>query len=160
MSDRVTTIENSAAYKSGITSALVTQISTNKTDIATNTTAISAMDAAYKAADTAINNKIGDVTEGKTVVQMISDVTSTANDELAKKQDKLTASDVSVTGGGNVITAITAADGKITATAGTTLGALATAAPGECGDPTKKCALVFDGTSYSWEVIERDSANQ
>ncbi len=160
VSNRVTTIESSAAYKSGITSGLVTQISTNKTDIATNAAAISAMDTAYKAADTAINKKIGDVTDGKTVVEMIGDVTSAANEELAKKQDKLTASDVSVTGSGNVITAITAADGKITATAGTTLGALATAAPGACSEPTKKCALVFDGTAYSWEVIERDSANQ
>ncbi len=40
------------------------------------------------------------------------------------------------------------------------LGTLAKAAPGECSNPTKKCALVFDGTNYAWEVIERDSENQ
>lgn len=39
------------------------------------------------------------------------------------------------------------------------LGTLAKAAPGECAEPTKKCALVFDGTKYTWEVIERDGAN-
>lgn len=40
------------------------------------------------------------------------------------------------------------------------LGTLAKAAPGNCAEPTKKCALVFDGTNYTWEVIERDAENQ
>lgn len=40
------------------------------------------------------------------------------------------------------------------------LGTLAKAAPGECAEPTKKCALVFDGTKYTWEVIERDAENK
>ncbi|MBN1281376.1 MAG: hypothetical protein JW985_00175 [Alphaproteobacteria bacterium] len=35
------------------------------------------------------------------------------------------------------------------------LGTLATAAPGACSDPTNKCVLTFDGTTYSWEVVER-----
>lgn len=40
------------------------------------------------------------------------------------------------------------------------LGTLAKAAPGACAEPTKKCALVFDGTNYTWEVIERDAAEK
>ena len=40
------------------------------------------------------------------------------------------------------------------------LGTLAKAAPGACAEPTKKCALVFDGTNYTWEVIERDAENK
>lgn len=40
------------------------------------------------------------------------------------------------------------------------LGTLAKAAPGACAEPTKKCALVFDGTTYTWEVIERDAENK
>lgn len=35
------------------------------------------------------------------------------------------------------------------------LGSLATAAPGACSDPTNKCVLTFDGTTYSWEIIQR-----
>ena len=35
------------------------------------------------------------------------------------------------------------------------LGALAKAAPGACGNAANKCVLVFDGSAYSWEVIER-----
>lgn len=88
--------------------------------------------------------------------------TNTANitknaEDIAKKQNTLTAADVTVSGEGNVITGITAADGKITATMGTTLGALATAAPGACSDSKNFCALTFDGTNYKWEVIMRDS---
>ncbi|MBN1325338.1 MAG: hypothetical protein JW974_03930 [Alphaproteobacteria bacterium] len=35
------------------------------------------------------------------------------------------------------------------------LGTLATAAPGACSDPLNKCVLTFDGTTYSWEIVER-----
>lgn len=37
----------------------------------------------------------------------------------------------------------------------TDLGALATAAPGECADAESKCVLTFNGTAYGWEVIAR-----
>lgn len=43
LAGRVDTIEQSAAYKSGITAEKVTQIETNKTDIATNKTAVEAV---------------------------------------------------------------------------------------------------------------------
>jgi hypothetical protein len=35
------------------------------------------------------------------------------------------------------------------------LGMLAEAAPGECSDATSKCVLVYNGTAFEWEVIER-----
>ena len=65
---------------------------------------------------------------------------------LGDKQDKI--------GGGTSGTVITN-----TGTAGSvgslTLGALATAAPGACSNPTNKCVLTFDGTKYGWEVVAR-----
>lgn len=53
-----------------------------------NKAAITAMDTAYKAADTAINTKIGEVAEGKTVVEMIEDAKTAATyDDAAVKAD-------------------------------------------------------------------------
>ena len=88
----------------------------NKTDIAS-------MDTAYKAADTAINDKIGTVATGKTVVQMIEDAkTSATYDDAAvkadikKKQDKLVASgeNVNIEGSDGVSVTIDSTSGKIT----------------------------------------------
>ena len=76
-------------------------------------------------------------------------------DDLAGKQATLGATNVTTTGEGNVVTAVTAADGTVTVSKTLTLGDLATAAPGACGDATNKCVLVFDGTTYSWEVVKR-----
>lgn len=100
----------------------------NKTDIA-------AMDTAYKAADTAINNKIGTVADGKTVVGMIDEAkyndatvkadiqknadaiaTNTAN--IAKKQDTLTEKQLKAVDSGIDAAKVTTYDGyadKITA---------------------------------------------
>ncbi len=70
---------------------------------------------------------------------------TTINDSIDTKQDKLSGT------AGSVIT--------YGATAGTvgsvTLGSLATAAPGACSDATNQCVLVFNGTDYSWEVVQR-----
>lgn len=151
-----------------------------KADITKNANAISAMDTAYKAADTAINEKIGTVTEGKTVVQMIDEAkTSATYDDTALKGrvDMIEKSDVMTSGATKAkIDAIATnttgvADNKAAVAAVTKdladnytktadLGTLAKAAPGACAEPTKKCALVFDGTAYTWEVIERDAENQ
>lgn len=117
--------------------------------------------ATYEYDDTGLAGRVTTL-EGTGVTKEKIDAiaTNTANitknaEDIAKKQNTLTAADVTVSGDGNVITGITAADGKITATMGTTLGALATAAPGECSEATKFCALTFNGTTYKWEVIER-----
>ena len=139
-----------------------------KADITKNTNAISAMDTAYKAADTAINDKIGTVPADKTVVKMIEEAkTSATYDDTALKgrvdaiektgitAEKVAQIETNKTG----VADNKAAVEKVAADVAS-LGTLAKAAPGNCAEPTKKCALVFDGTNYTWEVIERDAENQ
>lgn len=123
---------------------------------------------------------IGTVPEGKTVVKMIEEAqTSATYDDTALKGrvDTIEKSDAYTSG----ITAAKVAqietnktgvaDNKAAVAAVTKdladnytktedLGTLAKAAPGACAEPTKKCALVFDGTAYTWEVIERDAENK
>lgn len=151
-----------------------------KADITKNANAISAMDTAYKAADTAINTKIGTVPEGKNVVTMIEEAkTSATYDDTALKgrvdtieKSAAYTSGITAAGVAQIETNKTGVAANKTAVEAVTkdladnytktadLGTLAKAAPGECAEPTKKCALVFDGTKYTWEVIERDGANQ
>lgn len=150
-----------------------------KADITKNANAISAMDTAYKAADTAINTKIGTVPEGKNVVTMIEEAkTSATYDDTALKgrvdtieksaaytsgitAEKVAQIETNKTGVADNKAKVEAVTKDLadnyTKTAD--LGTLAKAAPGECAEPTKKCALVFDGTAYAWEVIERDDKN-
>lgn len=151
-----------------------------KADITKNANAISAMDTAYKAADTAINNKIGTVAEGKTVVEMIDDAKNAASGdttaltgrvETIEKSAAYT-SGITAAGVAQIETNKTGVAANKTAveavakdladnyTKTADLGTLAKAAPGACAEPTKKCALVFDGTAYAWEVIERDAENK
>ena len=123
---------------------------------------------------------IGEVESGKTVVQMIADAKSAVSGDttaLTKRVDTIEKSDVMASGATKAkIDAIATnttgvAENKAAVAAVTTdlasnytktadLGTLAKAAPGECAEPTKKCALVFDGTKYTWEVIERDAENK
>ena len=56
---------------------VITVVNVTETDIA-SAAALTAETAAREAADTAINNKIGEVAEGKTVVEMIEDAQATA----------------------------------------------------------------------------------
>ena len=80
----------------------------NKTDIA-------AMDTAYKTADTAIYNKIGAVTEGKTVVQMIDEAKTAAtyNDAAVKADIKKNADAITTINDGEVMNSGITAD-KVT----------------------------------------------
>lgn len=116
---------------------------------------------------------IGTVPEGKTVVKMIEEAqTSATYDDTALKgrvdtieksaaytsgitADKVAQIETNKTGVAENKTAVE----KVAADVAS-LGSLAKAAPGNCAEPTKKCALVFDGTNYTWEVIERDAENQ
>lgn len=135
--------------------------------------------------NTALNLKadkstIGEVETGKTVVEMIADAKSAASGDTTALQARVkTIEDSDVMASGATKAKI---DAIATNTAGVAsnktaveavtkdladnytktadLGALAKAAPGECAEPTKKCALVFDGTNYTWEVIERDAENK
>lgn len=123
---------------------------------------------------------IGTVPEGKTVVTMIEEAkTSATYDDTALKgrvdtieksaaytsgidAAKVAQIATNTTGIGENKTAVAAVTKDLadnyTKTAD--LGTLAKAAPGACAEPTKKCALVFDGTAYTWEVIERDAENK
>ena len=111
---------------------------------------------------------IGTVPEGKTVVKMIEEAkTSATYDDTALKgrvdaiektgitAEKVAQIETNKTG----VADNKAAVEKVAADVAS-LGSLAKAAPGECASSTKKCALVFDGTDYTWEVIERDAENQ
>lgn len=123
---------------------------------------------------------IGEVETGKTVVEMIADAKSAASGDTTALQARVKTiedSDVMASGATKAkIDAIATNTTNISAnktaveavakdladnyTKTTDLGALAKAAPGECSEKTKKCALVFDGTNYAWEVIERDAENK
>lgn len=131
-------------------------------------TTVAAMDTAYKAADTAINTKIGTVPEGKDVVTMIEeaktaatyDDTALANRVKTIEDTGISAEKVTQIETNKTEVAKVAKDLADNYTKTSELGKLAMAAPGECAEPTKKCALVFDGTRYAWEVIERDAENK
>jgi len=158
------TADELAAVQSKITAAGVTQITTNANDITT-----------LKAKDTEIEGKIGDVAEGKTVVQMITDVQtaasgdvdeklgdlpegSTVSAELDKKQNLLNNTNVTTTGSGNAVTAVSAADGKVTVTMGNTFIPEFTET-GETGTYVLTATVTDSGvTNYTWESIERGTA--
>lgn len=121
---------------------------------------------------------IGIVPEGKTVVKMIEEAKTAVSGDttaLAGRVDTIeksaaytsgiTAADVTQittnkTGVAENKAAVAAVVDDLAKnyTKTADLGTLAKAAPGACAEPTKKCALVFDGTAYTWEVIERDAA--
>lgn len=118
---------------------------------------------------------IGTVPEGKTVVKMIEEAqTSATYDDTALKGrvDAIEKTGITAEKVAQIETNKTGvADNKAKVEAVTKdladnytktadLGTLAKAAPGACAEPTKKCALVFDGTAYSWEVVERDAAEK
>lgn len=123
--------------------------------------------------NTALNLKadkstIGEVPADKTVVKMIEEAkTAVSGDTTALKgrvdaiektgitAEKVVQIETNKTG----VADNKAAVEKVAADVAS-LGTLAKAAPGNCAEPTKKCALVFDGTNYTWEVIERDAENQ
>lgn len=161
-----------------------------KADTAVQPAAIADMEtktnaAATYATKTALGAKadkstIGTVPEGKTVVKMIEEAqTSATYDDTALKgrvdtieKSAAYTSGITAAGVAQIETNKTGVAANKTAveavakdladnyTKTADLGTLAKAAPGECAEPTKKCALVFDGTKYTWEVIERDGANQ
>ena len=156
-----------------LTNYTTTENMNDALDLKADKTTVSAMDTAYKAADTAINTKIGTVPEGTNVVTMIEEAksaASTGTSELAGRVDTIeqsaayksgiTTEKVAQIETNKTEVAKVAKDLADNYTKTSELGKLAMAAPGECAEPTKKCALVFDGTKYAWEVIERDAENK
>lgn len=105
---------NDAAVNAVKTTAASTAAAVNDTktglaatkDIADkNKSDIAAMDTAYKAADIAINNKIGTVATGKTVVEMIADAKTAAtyNDTTVKADIKKNADAITTINNGAVM---------------------------------------------------------
>ena len=137
--NNITTINNSDVMNSGINATKVTQIQTNKDDIAAiNNPNTGILKQAKNYTDntaTTINNTIGTVDDGKTVVQMIKDVEQTAasdNSALAarvttnennitalttNKQDKLTSTNLKTNGNG-VVKSVVANNGNVTVSRG------------------------------------------
>ncbi len=154
-----------------------------KADITKNANAISAMDTAYKAADTAINEKIGTVAEGKTVVEMIDDAKTAASGDTTALQarvktiedSKVMASGIDAEKVAQIETNKTGVAANKTAVDAVTkdladnytktanLSDLAKATiPATCTDPNAAngCALILKNGVYSWEVVERDGSEK
>ena len=107
-------------------------------------TEIGKIDAAYKEADTAINNKIGTVAEGETVVQMIEAAQTAATYDDAEVRGLIAdnASDIS----DNAAAIAT----KLTNTA--TIS--------ENGKYVLTAVTVGDDTTYAWELITRETGTE
>lgn len=158
--------------------------------VKTNADAIADLDAAYKAADAtldgkiteeatarknaddAINATIGEVAEGKTVVQMISDAKAAATyndtevrglisgnadaiDALETEQDTQDAAIATAQAAAEA--AQTQADKGVAdaAAAQATANAAIPAPTAQCSNKGNKCVLVVGESGYAWEVIER-----
>ena len=178
-----TTLQSAKDYADGLAGNYATAAQGAKADTAVQPAVIADMETKANAAATyatkaaldakADKSTIGTVPEGKTVVKMIEEAqTSATYDDTALKgrvdtieksaaytsgitADKVAQIETNKTGVAENKTAVE----KVAADVAS-LGTLAKAAPGNCAEPTKKCALVFDGTNYTWEVIERDGENQ
>lgn len=185
-----TTLQSAKDYADGLAGNYATAAQGAKADTAVQPAAIADMETKTNAAATyatkaaldakADKSTIGTVPEGKTVVKMIEEAqTSATYDDTALKgrvdtieKSAAYTSGITAAGVAQIETNKTdVADNKAAVAAVTKdladnytktadLGTLAKAAPGECAEPTKKCALVFDGTNYTWEVIERDAENK
>lgn len=185
-----TTLQSAKDYADGLAGNYATAAQGKLADTAVQPTAIADMETKTNAAATyatkaaldakADKSTIGEVETGKTVVEMIADAKTAASGDTTALQTRVkTIEDSDVMASGATKAKI---DAIATNTAGVAenktavekvtkdladnytktadLGTLAKAAPGECAEPTKKCALVFDGTNYTWEVIERDAENK
>lgn len=139
LAGRVTAIEGSAAYTSGITSALVTQIGTNQTDIATLNGNASTSGSVANTVQTAITAL--DLDNTYAPIDVLDGVNSTAG-----------TGDVA---NGNVVTQVTQSDGVVTVTHGNAI--METSATGT--DGVSVLTRTVDGTTgavtYKWETIQR-----
>lgn len=101
------------------------------------------------AAGTNVDEKLGDLGEGN----------NTVADALAKKQNLLDATNVIKDGDGNVVTAVSATNGVVTATMGSMMPAVPASAKGETGTYVLTATVTESGvTNYMWESIERATA--
>jgi len=162
LSNRVTAIEDSAAYKSGIDSTKVAQIATNASDISDlQSGKQDKIDAQHKLSTDLIANDAGFIT--KDVNDLTNYTTTTAmNTSLSGKQP--VSSGVSVGGANGSWNSLTNGSGiTITTSDGTTTIATATSyvpMPSAAGT-TGRSVLTYDSTAnngagaYYWEEIGR-----
>ena len=173
-----TTLQSAKDYADGLADTAVQPAAIADMETKANAAATYATKAALDAK--ADKSTIGEVETGKTVVQMIADAKSAVSGDTTALQARVKTiedSDVMASGATKakidaIATNTTGISENKTAVEKVTkdladnytktadLGTLAKAAPGACAEPTKKCALVFDGTAYTWEVIERDAENK
>ncbi len=169
-------IKTSAYATSGVTTATVAQVETNKTDIAnikteqtTQNNNISALESslaeggatakAIADAQSAADKAQGEVDalEGVVAQNKTEAATAASNAETAAKtyaDEKVAALDSSIAvEAGKVVTGVTVVDGKITASEKMALTALANF-PVACNDLETHCALTIDDGNLKWEVVK------
>ncbi len=134
----------------------------NASDIATLTQTVADNKTAAENADKAINEKIGTVAEGKTVVEMIEAAQTAATyDDTAVKADiaaNTTAISEEVTRAkaAEALNATAAANAQSAAEAAKAVADKAIPAPTvECTDLGAKCVLTVGTDGYAWELVER-----
>ena len=148
----------------------------NASDIATLTQTVADNKTAAENADNAINQKIGTVAEGKTVVQMIADAQTAAtyNDAAVKADiaanttainEEVTrakaAEAANATAAANAQSAAEAAQTQAdkgvadAAAAQATANAAIPAPTANCTDLGAKCVLTVGEGGYAWELVER-----
>ena len=162
LATRVTDIENSAAYNSGIDSTKVGQIATNTSDIAAlQSGKQDKIDAQHKLSTDLIANDAGYITKD---VNNLTNYTTTTNMNTALAGKQPVSSGVSVGGTGGTWNSLTNGSGiTITTSNGTTTIATAKAyvpMPSAAGT-TGKSVLTYDSEAnagagaYYWEEIGR-----
>ena len=162
LSNRVTAIEDSAAYKSGIDSTKVAQIATNASNISTlQSGKQDKIDAQHKLSTDLIANDAGFITKD---VNNLTNYTTTTNMNTALAGKQPVSSGVSVGGTGGTWNSLTNGSGiTITTSNGTTTIATAKAyvpMPSAAGT-TGKSVLTYDSEAnagagaYYWEEIGR-----
>ena len=101
--------------------------------------------------DEQIEGKLGTVPDGKNLTDMITSAENNLKADINRKQDNLNGEQMNAVNSG-----ITA--DKVTALSELTIHGKI---PAVCQDPAAQagCALIYQGNSFKWEVIERDSNN-
>lgn len=181
-----TTLQSAKTYADGLAGNYATAAQGAKADTAVQPAAIADMETKTNAAATyatktelgtkADKSTIGTVTAGKTVVEMIEDAkTSATYDDIAlagrvdaieklgitaEKVAQIETNKTGVAANKDAVAAVTK-DLADNYTKTEQLSKLATATiPATCTDPNAAngCALILKNGVYSWEVVERDAA--
>ena len=147
------------ATKSTITTSDITNGTIKNEDIATDAAiAISKISGLQTALDGKQATLTIDTALSSTSTNPVQN--KVVNTALSGKQATLGTSNVTTSGEGNVVTAVTAADGKVTVTKGTTLGSLATKSTVTSSDITDKTIVNADISDSAAIAISKISGLQ